>query len=127
MGILVMRYPNPKFINPYKPFVFFPVKEHKMQKIYLTLVFLMLFAFVTCGCESIPHQREQILSDNWGKSFQAIKTNHIINPDAGMDEKTVEGIDGVASKKAIDKYHKSFDEKPPAQITNINISGIGSN
>ena len=96
-----------------------------MRQFYISLAFLVFFASAISGCESIPHRREQMLTDNWGKSFQAIKTNHIINPEAGIDEKPVEGMDGTASKKTIEKYHKSFDEKPPAQVTNISISGIG--
>jgi hypothetical protein len=93
-----------------------------MRKIYLTLAFLILSGFVLAGCET---QREQVIIDNWGKSFQAIKTNHIINPNAGLDEQTVEGMDGVDAEKALNKYHTSFDEKPPAPVTNISISGIG--
>lgn len=97
-----------------------------MRTINFGLAVLMLFSLMLTGCESIPYAREQNLIDNWGKSFQAIKTNHVINPDAGMDEAPVEGMDGIAAEKAMNKYYKTFDEKPPAQITNISISGIGS-
>jgi hypothetical protein len=93
-----------------------------MRKTYLGLAVLILSASVLIGCET---QRQQVLNDNWGKSYQAVKTNHIINPDAGMDDQTVDGMNGVNSEKAMEKHHKSFEEKPPAQVTNINISGIG--
>jgi len=93
-----------------------------MKKIYFIPAFLIfIFLFLT-GCET---QREQLLNENWGRSFQAVKTNHIINPEAGLDEVPMEGLDGIAAKKAANKYHNSFDEKPPAQITNISISGVG--
>jgi hypothetical protein len=93
-----------------------------MKKIYF-IPPLLIFVFLSLtGCEN---QRTQLLNDNWGKSYQAVKTNHIINPDAGLDEQPMEGLDGIASMKAANKYHNSFDEKPPAQITNITISGVG--
>jgi hypothetical protein len=94
-----------------------------MRNKYLGLALLILAGFALTGCETY---RQRTLSENWGRSYQAIQTNHVINPDAGMDEKTVEGIDGTASEKALNKYHKSFDEKPPTQVMNINISGVGS-
>jgi hypothetical protein len=93
-----------------------------MRKTYLGLAVLILFASVLIGCET---HRQQVLDDNWGKSFQAVKSNHIIDPNAGMDDQTVEGMNGVNSENAMEKHHKSFAEKPPAQVTNINISGIG--
>lgn len=88
----------------------------------LFIPILILSVFILTGCET---RREQLLNDNWGKSFQAIKTNHVINPDAGLDEQFVEGVDGKVSLKAANKYHNSFDEKPPAQVTNISITGLG--
>jgi len=93
-----------------------------MRKINFGLAVLILSGFALAGCQT---HREQVMNENWGKSFQAIKTNHIVNPDAGLDEQIVEGLDGVASEKAMVKYHNSFSEKPPAQVTNINISGVG--
>ena len=93
-----------------------------MRKMNLGLAVLILSGFALAGCET---HREQVINENWGKSFQAIKINHIFNPDAGLDEQTVEGFDGIAAEKAMGNYHKSFDNKPPVQVTNINIGGIG--
>jgi hypothetical protein len=93
-----------------------------MRIINLILAVLILSGFVLTSCET---HREQVLNDNWGRSFQAIKTNQIISPDAGLKDLPVVDMDGIAAEKVLEKYHQSFAEKPPAQITNINISGVG--
>ena len=68
----------------------------------LTLIGLIATLLISSGCGV----RETMLDRNWGKSFELVKTNQILNPEAGKDPDT----DGQATEANIGKY-RGYDKK----------------
>ncbi len=95
------------------------VKKHLI--VVLILIVGLLF-FASCSKE---FQKETKLDRNWGKSFESAKQNQILNPEAGKDSKPVEGMDGQAAEKIIEKHKKSFERETPKEVYNINIGDLG--
>ena len=52
------------------------------------------------------------LSEDFGRSFQTAVESQILNPDAEKNLEPVTGLGGMAGKKAIERYQKSFEEPP---------------
>ena len=46
-----------------------------------------------------------------------------LNPDASRNTSLVRGMEGVAAKNALDRYHESFKTPPPTNIFTINVGG----
>ena len=73
---------------------------------------LALAAIVTlCGCavSTTPETDAR-----FGQSFNLIKAQQTLNPDASLNTDPVAGIDGKAAKGAYDNYRDSF-RKPPEE------------
>ena len=51
------------------------------------------------------------LSPEFGSSAKLVVENQILNPNAPTSLDPVEGIDGKASLKILEQYHKSFEGK----------------
>jgi hypothetical protein len=101
-------------------------KEKSMLKITLTIFGLIVALLVISSCgHSISGQRESLLSSNWGKSFEAAKYNQILNPNAGKNFDPVDGLDGPAAEENVNKYRKSFQDKPSKQTYNLNLGTVG--
>jgi hypothetical protein len=58
-----------------------------------------------CGQHTLT-QQQSLLDQNWGRSFEAAKTNQILNPEAATRVEPVEGLEGPAAERAI-KNHLS--------------------
>jgi len=85
----------------------------------ITIVFPVLF-----GCNSYKTQRELVVDNNWGRSYETARFNQIENPDAGEALIEDQGIDGTVSGYNHDKYKKSFKkDQAPSQVFNINVGG----
>lgn len=57
------------------------------------------------GCEQHAlTQRESLLDQNWGRSFEDAKTNQVLNPEAAKNLAPVEGLMGPAAARIMDGY-----------------------
>ena len=89
-----------------------------------TIAFTMacaMLAFFT-GCSSTgsnPFHEETMLDKNWGRSYESAKYNQIINPDAGKNLSPVEDLSGNAAEYSVEKFEKSFKEKPKEENVTI--------
>ena len=83
---------------------------------------LALAAIVTlygCAVSTTPETDAR-----FGQSFNLIKAQQTLNPDASRNTDPVAGIDGKAAKGAYDNYRDSF-RKPPAEAANVLTIGGG--
>jgi hypothetical protein len=64
------------------------------------------------------------ISPNWGKAYQNMRAQQVLNPTAGEQLDPVEGQDGKVSATVMEAYRKNF-EKPDAEFTRSAIaSGV---
>ena len=64
------------------------------------------------------------VSPNWGKAYQEMRANQILDPTAGEQLGPVEGQDGKVNATAIEAYRKGF-EKPDADFNRSTVtSGV---
>ena len=86
------------------------------------LIFLGCLCLITNFAACAPSR----LDMDYGTSFNLQKFNQIDDLEAGKgdDNETVEGMDGRAAQATKDKYQKSFEKEPPAQVYNLTIGGI---
>ena len=96
-----------------------------MQARYVTFVILTIALAISLGCAGNTAQKETMLDKHWGKSFESMKYNQILNPDAGKNLDPVVGLDGQAAEQAMDKYRKDFKGKPSKKVYNLNVGTIG--
>ncbi|MBI5589803.1 MAG: hypothetical protein HY881_04920 [Deltaproteobacteria bacterium] len=80
---------------------------------------LMTIGFIACSEHGGLVQRETLLDQNWGRSYESAMYNQILNPDAGNNQAPVEGLEGVATENTIEKYNNSFKIKKDTEVTNI--------
>lgn len=52
-----------------------------------------------------------MISPNWGTAYQQMRASQVLNPNAGEQLDSVEGLDGKANATTMGTYRKSF-EKP---------------
>lgn len=77
------------------------------------------------GCTTSLKQNN-LLDQNWGRSFQAAKFDQTLTPDAENNLEPVTGLAGSSAEKAVQQYEESFADSCEAQSSyNINLSGIG--
>ena len=64
------------------------------------------------------------ISPNWGKAYQNMRAQQVLNPTAGEQLDPVEGQDGKVNATVMEAYRKNF-EKPDAEFTRSAIaSGV---
>ncbi len=63
---------------------------------------------------------------DYGNSFQAAKTNQILNPQAGKNLEPVTGFDGKAAQATVENYQKSFEGASPAASSLPSIITLGT-
>jgi len=103
------------------------IKEEAMLTRCLTLIGLVAALSICSGCgKTITTKKETMLERNWGRSFESMKYNQILNPEAGKNLDPVVGLDGQSAEKNMDKYKKSFEKEPPQKAYNINLGGISA-
>ena len=90
--------------------------------IIVVILIVGLLFFVSCGKE---YQKDTMLDQNWGRSFESAKQNQILYPEAGKNSEPVEGMDGKAADNAIEKYQKSFEREPAQATYDINLGVLG--
>ena len=62
---------------------------------------------------------------DYGTSYKLAKFNQTLDPDAEKNLEPVEGIDGQAAEKIMEKYQKSFERPHRPPTFSIRISGGG--
>lgn len=76
-----------------------------------------LVAAVLAGCSTTPNYDAK-----FGDAVREARLKMTINPEAGLKEDPVAGMDGKSAKEAVTRYQNSFKAPPP--VTNvINIGG----
>jgi hypothetical protein len=77
------------------------------------------------ACAATPE-----LDRNWGKAYEAQKSNQIINPEAGENLEPVTGLDGQVAKGILETYEKQTKEgaekRPAATSTIFDMGASGS-
>ena len=69
---------------------------------------VVLLAF--SGCQKMYYgEQGPLLEQNWGRSFETMKQNQILNPEAGKDLSPVVGLDGNAANTNMNSYRKRFE------------------
>ena len=89
-----------------------------MKRFFLVLSGLFFLAAMLGGCAPSRLQMD------YGTSYQLQKFNQAANPEAGKKIEPAEGMDARAAQAAKEKYQKSFEKEPPAQVYNFIIGGI---
>jgi len=71
------------------------------------IVIGLIAALSIClGCAATPE-----LDRTWGKSFEAGKSNQIMNPEAGKNLEPVVGLDGQVAEVVLENYDKLFKQQ----------------
>jgi len=79
------------------------------------------------GCGQNPIQNHPtLLEENWGRSFEMMKYNQILNAEADKNLDPVDEMDGEAAKSTMDRYKEGFAIKAPKESYNINLGTISS-
>ncbi len=89
-----------------------------MKKYFLILSGLIFLATMLAACGPSRLQMD------YGTSYQLQKFNQAANPEAGKKVEAAEGMDGLAAQAIKEKYQKSFEKAPPAQVYSLTIGGI---
>ncbi len=66
-----------------------------------------------------------VLDSQMGKSVEIAKAQQTVNPQASMDSRPVEMIDGKSADALVDRYHKSFEKPTSPNIFTIGVGGGG--
>ena len=87
-----------------------------LPKLKRSLLLASLLASYGCVSPS------PFLDSRFGLAVNTAKAQQTINPDAAKNTDPVRGIDGMAAKDSMERYHDSF-KAPPPTFTVINIGG----
>ena len=77
------------------------------MKTILVMVGAIVCVLSVVACQTRPTR----LSPEFGSSVRMAVENQILNPNAPRSLDQVEGMDGKASLKILEQYHKSFEGK----------------
>ena len=75
------------------------------------------------GCSGISGEYRRA---PMGAAFEAAKCGQILNPQEAMKVAPVHEMDAATGLKIVEKYRKTFEDKPPATVYNLSIGGIGA-
>ena len=89
-----------------------------MNSKLIALLALLPALLVVAGCQSATPNYDA----RFGDAVRDAKRAMTIDPDAGKKPDIAAGIDGRASQDAMDRYHDTFKQPPPA-VNVINIGG----
>ncbi|MEN8261896.1 MAG: hypothetical protein ABFR82_00320 [Nitrospirota bacterium] len=70
-------------------------------------------------------QKKSRLETDFGTSYKLQKFNQILNPDAEKNLAPVEGFNGRAAQKSVDKYLKKFASPQKDPVYSFSIGGAG--
>lgn len=67
------------------------------------------------------------LDAQMGSSVEMARAQQTLNPQASLDARPVEMIDGKSADALVDRYHKGFEKPPAINIFNLGVGeGTGS-
>ena len=89
----------------------------------LVFTSLVISGLVFVGCAT----NNTTLDQNWGRSVETARYIQTLNPDAGQNLETVEGMDGESAINTFDTYRKSFKGEEKSSDYDIKLTGIGMN
>lgn len=87
------------------------------------LLAIVIAPTVLVGCSTTP-----AFNRHFGESAQLIVAQQTSDPEASVrnDGRAVDGVEGRAASKTMDRYYKSFAEPPkPANVFNIGLGTAG--
>lgn len=90
-----------------------------MKSGYLLIMALAAIFCISLGCAG-PTRVEM----DYGTSAKLAKFNQILNTEAEKNLEPVTGFDGIAAGNAIERYEKTFQEKPQSPVYTINIGNL---
>ena len=94
------------------------------RKVILLLGGILISSWL-CGCGGGTYiSGSTRLEMDYGTSFKLQKFNQILDPDAGKNLESPEGLDGRAAGPTVDNYYKGFAAPEKAPVYNLNI-GVG--
>lgn len=82
---------------------------------------IVLVAAVLAGCASTPTPHYDA---KFGEAVRNARQAMTLNPNAAQNPAPT-GMDGIASREAVDRYHDTFKAPPPV-VNVINIGGAVS-
>ena len=103
--------------------------RHTNKTISTLLMIAALFAFfLVTGCQSARYDEinDSVLERNWGRSFEAMKYNQTLNPDAPEHLDPPRGMDGRAAEASLEQYRKGFEGGQAGDTYNLplDVGGI---
>lgn len=90
-----------------------------MKNLSKNLPMAILLASTIAGCATQTPQ----LDEKFGDAVTQAKALQIINPDAGLNAATPDGMNGKTAGAVMERYHDSY-QNPPVQ-SNVFTIGIG--
>ena len=94
------------------------MKIHQYSRSILRHGISAIFIIPLCACVPTTPQWDK----QFGESVSQIRTQQIIDPQAGGDA-PVNGVDGAAARESIGRYRSSFREPPPASSPLTIVTG----
>ena len=99
---------------------------YKYKKTISTILITaaVLFAVVlltACQSSRYDHESDSLLERNWGRSFEAMKYNQTVNPDAPEHLEPTAGLDGEAAEASLDQYREGFGGEKTGDVYNLQL------
>ena len=95
----------------------------------LMIAALLVACFLVTGCQSTRYDEinDSVLDRNWGRSFEAMKYNQTLNPDAPEHLDPPTGMDGRSAEASLEQYRKGFEGEQTGDTYNLqlDVGGIG--
>lgn len=86
------------------------------------MLVLMGATLLLAGCGTTT---PTALDAKMGQSVDMAKAMQTVNPQASLDNRPVEMIDGKTADALVDRYHKGFETPTSNNIFNIGVGGSG--
>lgn len=80
---------------------------------------LALLALLLGGCAASTTPNYDM---RFGDAVRESRQRMTLNPNAGSNPNAIAGMDGLASRDAVERYHETFKAPPPV-VNVINIGG----
>ncbi len=87
------------------------------------LILTMGAALLLAGCGTTT---PVALDAQMGQSVEMARAMQTLNPQASLDTRPVEMIDGKSADAVVDRYHKGFEQPTAVNIFNIGVGGGGT-
>ena len=85
-----------------------------------SMLVLMGMSLLAAGCATTT---PTALDAQMGKSVEMARAQQTLNPQASMNTRPVEMIDGKSADALVDRYHKGFENPTSVNIFNIGVGG----